>query len=514
MSESQSVALPDPNESTSEHGEQLTSGSRLAKNTAWNLIGNAAPMLVAFFSIPLVIKGLGTDRFGILTLVWALIGYASLFDLGLGRALTQLVATRLGCGKTDDIPSLVWTSLFLMSVMGVVGTIILFSFAPWIVRRVLHVPAVLEHETLWSVYLIGISIPFVISTSGLRGLLEAYQRFDLTTMLRVPMGALTFAGPIFVLPFSKGLFPVVGVLVGSRVLTWGAHLLLCFKVTPLLRRSIVWQSAAVRSLLRFGSWMTVSNVVGPLMVTLDRFIISSLLPVSEVAYYATPYEVVTKFWLVPSSLLGVVFPAFSTNFVRDRPRTTLLYSVTLKCLMAILFPMVLLIVILAGDGLKLWLGAEFAQHSVRTLQWLAIGAFVNCLAAAPFAVVQSVGRPDLTAKLHLIELPFYAVALFWLTKAQGIEGAAIAWTVRSGFDALVLFVLAKRFLPPRPSIRFQMPLFVGASLTALAVASVTRGLTLKSLFISATLLTFFAVIRFIVLSPEERNLARGFTHIL
>ncbi len=64
----------------------LTSGRLLARNAVWNLIGNGAPMVVAVFCIPILIRGLGKDQFGVLALAWALIGYASLFDLGLGRA--------------------------------------------------------------------------------------------------------------------------------------------------------------------------------------------------------------------------------------------------------------------------------------------------------------------------------------------------------------------------------------------------------------------------------------------
>src|SRR5438270_423670 len=77
----------------------LTSGSLLARNTIWNLIGSGAPMIVAVFCIPILIRGLGKDRFGVLALAWALIGYVSLFDFGLGRALTQIVAKKLGAGE-------------------------------------------------------------------------------------------------------------------------------------------------------------------------------------------------------------------------------------------------------------------------------------------------------------------------------------------------------------------------------------------------------------------------------
>ena len=70
--------------------DKLTHGSLLARNTIWNLIGYGVPLVVALFAIPLLIKGLGTDRFGVLTLAWVFIGYLSLFDLGLGRALKRL----------------------------------------------------------------------------------------------------------------------------------------------------------------------------------------------------------------------------------------------------------------------------------------------------------------------------------------------------------------------------------------------------------------------------------------
>src|SRR6266481_8672799 len=99
----------------------LTASRLLARNVIWNLIGNGAPMFVAVFSIPILIHGLGKDRFGVLALAWALIGYASLFDLGLGRALTQLVAKKLGAGEDREVPTLVWTSLLLMLLLGIVG---------------------------------------------------------------------------------------------------------------------------------------------------------------------------------------------------------------------------------------------------------------------------------------------------------------------------------------------------------------------------------------------------------
>jgi O-antigen/teichoic acid export membrane protein len=343
------------------------------------------------------------------------------------------------------VPTLVWTSLLLMLLLGLAGTVVVVLLSPWLVHRALNVPMALQRETLDSFYLLGLSIPVVISTAGLRGLLEAHQRFGMINALRIPMGVYSFASPLLVLPFSKSLVPVVGVLVVGRVVGCIAHVLLCFRVVPELRERIAWHGAAAGPLLRFGGWMTVSNIVSPLMVTLDRFLIGATVSMTAVAYYATPYEIATKFWVIPGVVVPVMFPAFSAGFAHDRERTASLYRRCVKYIFLVLFPAVVLTVGLARSGLTLWLGADFAQHSFRVLQWLAVGVLLNGLATIPFALVQGAGRPDLTAKLHLVELPLYLLALWWLISVYGVEGAAMAWTARVGVDGVVLFGMAHRF---------------------------------------------------------------------
>jgi O-antigen/teichoic acid export membrane protein len=506
----QGEQMTETTDSPNGHNGHLTSGRLLAKNTIWNLVGSGAPMLVAVFCIPILIRGLGTDRFGVLTLAWALIGYASLFDLGLGRALTQLAAKKLGAGEEKEIPSLAWTSLVLMMLLGLVGAAGVFLISPWLVGRGLNVPVGLCGETLQAFRLLGLSLPFVITTAGLRGLLEAHQRFGLINALRIPMGVFTFAGPLLVLPFSKSLVPVVATLVAGRIAAWAAHLFLCLRAVPELGRSIAWEGSVVGPLLRFGGWMTVSNLVSALMVMIDRFLIGALVTMTAVAYYATPYEVVTKLWLIPGALVGVMFPAFSTSSAQDRNRTAVLFRRSVKCILLVLFPMVLLLIVLAQDGLRIWLGPEFATNSVHVVQLLAVGVFINSLALVPSSLVQGVGRPDLTAKLQVLELPVYLAVLIWLTKKYGIEGAAIAWTGRVALDALILFIMARRLLQVEVFLRPRNALFTALGLAALALAGLPQGLLLKSAFLLVTIVGFVLVAWFRVLSPEERKLAQNF----
>src|SRR5579864_7019341 len=433
-------------QSVPQRDRNLTSGRLLARNTVFNLVGSLLPMVVALICVPLIIRGLGTDRFGILTLAWAVIGYASIFDLGLGRALTKLVAEQLGKEEQDDVCALVWTSLLLMLALGLGGALLMGILSPWLVHRTLRIPPYLQPESLESFYLLAVSVPIVVVSAGLRGLLQALQRFDLLNAIGIPSGILSFASPLLVLLVTKSLVAVVAVLVGLDLAGCVACLLFCLRAMPDLARGVAWQRSRVAPLLRFGGWMTVSNVVNPLMVTSDRFLIGSLVSIAAVAYYATPYEIITKLWIIPGSLVCVLFPALTTSFVQNIDRTAVLFGKSLKFIFLSLFPATLIIVAFSGRGLTLWLGAEFARRGEHVLQWLAVGVFINSLAHVPFALVQGVGRPDLTAKLHLLELPCYILVLWYLTRRYGIDGAAVAWVLRVSVDTLLLFLLSTRVL--------------------------------------------------------------------
>ena len=78
-----------------ENNKVLIGNKSITHNVLWNLVGAGLPLLVAIFVIPILIKNIGTARFGVLTLAWAVVGYFSLFDLGLGRAITKLASESL-----------------------------------------------------------------------------------------------------------------------------------------------------------------------------------------------------------------------------------------------------------------------------------------------------------------------------------------------------------------------------------------------------------------------------------
>lgn len=480
---------------------------KLAFNSVYNVLGETLPMAVGLWAIPALIRILGTERFGLLTIAWAVIGYFSLFDLGLGRALTKLVAERLGARPNDSIAPLVWTGLTAMLALGLIGAVVMLAAVPWIVRSGLHYEGAMASEAITVLRWLALSVPLVTLTAGLRGVLEAQQRFAELNLLKAPLGVLVFAAPVFATAIEPTLVPVVQVLVLVRGLYCAGLFWLLLKSIERADRRIQLSASELRPMLRFGGWMTVSNIVAPLLVYVDRPLVGHLLGTSEVAYYSTPFEVVTRLTILPASVQGVLFPAFATDLAVDKERATQRYHLSLLYVFLSMYTLTLLVVTLASEGLTLWLGAEFAARSTHVAQLLAVGVLLNGLALVPFGLLHGAGRPEWTAVVHAGELVLYLPAVWLLASNFGIEGAAAAWALRVGVDALLLFWLARRILPSRREVALRALFALGLALLGLWLgASLPSGWP-RYAFAGVTVLAFLAVALAII------NRARASTRV-
>lgn len=393
-----------------------------------------APMVVALFAIPLLVEGMGKDRFGLLTLIWMLVGYLGVFDFGLGRALTQTVAQRLGEGRLIEVAGVFWNAIGIMSGLGAVGGLVVWNLAPWLAHSLLNIEPALQSETVRSFRAVALGLPLLISVTGLVGTLEAFQKFKLVNIVRIPTGIFTFVGPLLVLPFSSRLSDVVLTLLLGRLAEWIFFFVCCLNSIPGAFSPIPHDQRNLVGLLRFGSWMTVTNLVSPLLIHVDRFLIGALRTATAVAYFATPAEIVIKLLILPRAWIAVLFPSFAGGY-RQRPiETAELFLRSCRYLIFALFPIVAGVVTLAPEFLRLWLGEDFAQGSAPVMRLLTIGVFLHSLAFVPMSLLQAVGRPDYAAKLNLIELPLYLVGSSTLIYFFGIAGAGAAWLVRAGVD--------------------------------------------------------------------------------
>ena len=424
------------------NNDSLTSGRRLTQSTLWNLLAQLFPLVVAVTCIPFIIEGAGIERFGVLALAWALIGYSGMFDLGLGRAVTKLVAEQLG-SDTTDVPSIILTGITLLLIVGLAGAALFFSLTPWLVKSALNMPIDLQQDTLKAFYTIAAAVPVVSLSTGLRGVVEAHQNFRLIALVNIIMGVVTFVGPLIALAFAQTASAMILALVIARIFGAIAYAIAVFRVTKGAGRKSFSRSNAKR-LVRFGSWITVSNIVGPLMDNMDRFIIGTLLSISAVAYYATAFDIISRLGAISGALTGVLFPALATALMSDRTRALELFDIGMRLMIVTLTPFALIVFVFAEPAFRIWLSADFAMQSAPVAQWLALGFLINAVSRIPYALLQAGGHPHLTALLHLFELPIFLLAIWWLATQWGIAGAAGAWALRVTLDTTLLLYFGYR----------------------------------------------------------------------
>lgn len=420
-------------------------GRQLARNSLYNLLGFGLPMVVAVISVPTLIEQLGGERFGLLSIAWLVVGYFNLFDFGIGLAITKLVAEFKTTSQPGRFNDVAWTSISTMATLGVIAGCISFLISPWIVQSMLNVPDYLHGEAEQMLLVLAGAVPVMLLSICFRSILEGDMQFGITNAIKLPMSILTFVGPMAVAVFASDLTIIAIVLLATRCVAMAAYALVCFTKYPLLRRPTAPNWSTLVKLIKFGGWIAVSSVVSPILVYSDRFMIGALVTLQAVTLYVTPYELVTRLSIVPASLAGVLFPVFSSYGEREPKEVARLYAVSVRYLLAALVPLVLLLIGFAEPVLGYWVGKDFVGSSVLVMQVLSFGILVNSLARMPYGLLQASGRPDLTAKLHLCELPIYLGLAGILVMQFGIIGAAIAWSIRVTVDLIALEYLAYRY---------------------------------------------------------------------
>lgn len=485
-------------------GRNMTGSKVLLSNMGWNLGGNVLPFLLAFFAVPPLIARLGVDRFGLLTIIWMAIGYLGLFDFGLGRAVTKLVAERLGTQRAEEIPDLFFTAIIVTAALGALAAICVLCSASFCVNHVLNVPEKIRKDAIDAFQLMGCTVPVVIVSVALTGVLGAMQRFKFIALVRTGTGSINFLGPLVAIFWSKTLLAATVALAIGRLLGLIANAMYSWRIRELRSSRPKIRTTHLRELFSFGGWITVSNVIGPLMDNLDRFIIGSVLTISAVAYYTTPFDLVSRISIVPGAIITVLFPAFSHLINNDQEKSGVLFREAVSIACPIMSIAVMGVVLFAPDFLRFWLGYEFALRSTPVMRVLAIGLFFNTLAYFPYAFLQGAGRPDWTAKLHLVELPLYYLVLWYLLKNFGIVGAAVAWLFRVALDASVIYLLTGKIVSSvrRISRGVLVVLFAEASFFVMLM-------WLENVFLKIAIFVAALLVCMILLLPKVKIVLRG-----
>ena len=422
---------------TGSQGTNSGGGRRsIVRNTGWNLAGALFPTLISLIVLPFFLREIGLERYGILSIALVILGNFGLFDLGLGRATAQRIARQVDASP-EERSQTVWTALLLNIAFGCVGMLIIGPAAALYFDRFMDLDPPLDYEARMAAFWLSAALPVAMLSGVLTGALQGRSYFAALNIVNIFSTLAMQVLPLFAAIFlSASLSVVLPAVVLARVLAIVALFVICIRAVPIGVPRLPSKNQAME-MLSFGGWVSVSSFVGPILDSLERMVIGSVAGAAAVSYFSVPMSLLRRGRIVPMALSNALFPRLAESVTsEERDRLTVK---SLAVLVSILPPPFIVGGVLLAPFLTWWIGPDFSINAAPVGQALMVGVWLNGLAVLPVSHLQAQGRPDIVAKCHLAELVPFLILLYVLVQAYGVLGAAIAWSLRSGIDALVLF---------------------------------------------------------------------------
>lgn len=411
--------------------------SRIFTNTFWNILSQIIPVIAAVYTIPHLLREVGVEIFGVITLFWALVNFSGILDFGISKAITRKIAEVRGAHDTET--QYVSSGLVATGCFGIAVAAAILIYKSSLVSLLFYDSSIPTKQFDDLVVLTSVTVVCVCLANGYRGALEGYEKFGVVAIIRTPLHVLGVISPLFVAPFSTELPHLLAPLVLCRILACVAfHFALKSQLTFSPAATLQVSFEPIRELLGYGYYIAVSNLISPIMYTLDRFFVSSIFGSGQVAAYTTPQEIVLRCSTLPNSLSRAMFPMLVKPSISNSPRIEDLHWL-ISCLICLAASM--LIILLRDTAMLLWLGDDFSSLMSDLLAIFALGFFANSVAAIPYANLQARGLAKLTALLHLLELLAFVMAIMMLPKHVGVSGIAAIWSARCIIDCFSLLIL-------------------------------------------------------------------------
>jgi O-antigen/teichoic acid export membrane protein len=423
----------------------------VTRNTIYNIAGGLIPTATAILFIPYLLEQLGNEKFGVLTIIWALIGFVNLFDLGVSRSLTYEMS-RLNSLNRNQISSTIIAGLLIAIFTGALGMVLILLIGPSFTTRWMDIDADIENDVYRSFFIIAFAIIPVAANTAIRGTLEGLQRFGAANLNRSIVGTLMFVLPaLAVVIYGPFLEVISWFLLAGRIFLaflsgaqiWRELFSSDYRQLAGVGSPLMVLASKVRQLLSYGVWIAITGIIGPLMTSGDRFIIANFVNVGLMPSYIIPQEGLQKLLLVPAALFSALFPRFIEMRSEDMHGQYWKYYRLTAISMAIVCGCA---AIVAKPVLAWWISSAFAESSYPIVIVLCLGIWINSMAQAPYTLLHAKGQPKTTAIFHLIELVLHIGLLIVLLQLFGIIGAAYAWVSRALLDLILLHFAARRSL--------------------------------------------------------------------
>ena len=402
----------------------------LYSGAAW-----VVPTAIAVVAVPVTIRGLGADGYGVVALVGAVAGYLGLLDLGLSQGIVRFLAMFVSKKQGTTARECVRLVLGWFLGVGVLGAVVMWVLAPWLAGSLLKVPSDQVSLATDAFRIGGLSFALGMVAGVLSFIPEAFLRYDLKSLINGALSSANFAGPALLVLLGYGVRPVLlfyMVMNGVAIVCWalvGARLL-----SGLPRGGPPFGQYR-RDFLGFTSTVAVNRIWGAIQSETSKVVIGAAGGLAQVGFFQVPNLITTRARGLLNAMSTVVLPTGS-QLVAEGEHDLLiaLYAKSSRLFYVLNASMTAAIVVFAGPLLTHWVGPQYGTEGGLAFMFLALASGVNTTTHTASGINLSMGRPKVNLAFSMINTfinlaTVYLFTIWWGiagTAASGLLAAAIA----------------------------------------------------------------------------------------
>jgi len=454
--------------------------STLKKNVLANFGGKAWSGLIQLVFVPLYIKFLGMEAFGLIGFLLILQGLLSLLDLGLSTTLNRELARRYAKGNVQEARDLVRTMEWIYWSIAIVIAAGIIIVAPWIARLWVNVKGLPVQSVQHAIVLMGLVIaaqwPFSLYSGGLAGL----QKQVLLSIIRASMSTIQAGGAVLVLwlisQSIEAYFIWQIVIVGIQTVLTGYFLR---SSLPKSAKAATFNRDLLRQCWRFAAGMTGISAVAIILTQTDKVILSKLLSLEQFGYYMLAFTLGSTLIYLVSPVSTALFPKLSELVATGKTEElSRLYHKGCQAVSLFVFPAGILMVLFPQEILILWTrDPRIVENTDLLVSIFVIGFLLNAMLTMPFMLQLAYGWTSLSFYKNIIAIIILIPLLFLLVPYLGAVAGAITWVLLMAGCVLFEIPLMHRRLISRDMWRWYI-IDIGLPM----VCCIIIGAILKMLF--------------------------------
>jgi O-antigen/teichoic acid export membrane protein len=424
--------------------------ARLTANVSVNFVGHCWAALIQIIFLPLYLRLLGAEQFGLIAFYGTLQGALLILDLGIGPTLARELARRsidpTGIDASRDLLRTI--ELIYITIGAMVGSAIVIA-APWIAAHWLRAGTVPEADVRSAIRLMGVLVAFQWPLSLYQGGLIGLER-------QLPLNAIKIAMTSFAAVGSLVLLSRVSATTGV-FFAWQAGV---FGLYVLATRGALWRSLPsthrprwtawrLRSVWRFSAGMTAITLTAVILTQADKLFLSKVVSLGVFGFYALAATLCGGLMILVTPLFNGLFPRFSALVAAgDENALRRLYHEGTQYMASLTLPIAVSISAFARPLVYFWTAnSDVASVTGPILTILVIGTALNGLMNVPYALQLAHGWTALGFRINLFLIALMAPSLFFLFRWYGPVGAAGSWVIiNAAYVAIGVWLTHRRLL--------------------------------------------------------------------